>query len=73
MIAILFGNTSSSFQAEGYFDDLTEQLIISVRGRTITLGESFRNRKIILSGPRALRDVISKIILPTSLGETSLS
>ena len=43
MIAIL----SASFQVEGYFDDLREQLIISVRGCRITLSESFKNRKLI--------------------------
>ena len=45
------GITCASFQVEEYFDDLREQLIISVRGCMITLSESFRNRKLILSGP----------------------
>ena len=75
MIAIFVsvGITSASFQIEGYFDDLREQLIISLRGCRITLSESFRNRKLILSGPGALWDGVFKIILRTSLGETSLS
>ena len=67
--------TSTSFQVKGYFnfDDLKEQLIISVGECRMILSESLRNRKPILSAPGALWDSVSKIFLRTSLGVTFLS